>query len=290
MNKSEEIKNQVIELQKEKSALRSMMMTEIALLAAMLVLLFTVNLKTVYLAGIPALVYSLLLMRPAKKRYLSRLNRAECLLGIGAGLEECQYSFKGSLPKDALEKACLVSPREWPVEAVCRHSIKGSFAGADVHICECSFALKHGVRSGDVSFLSGSWISAQLLQNSGLNLCCMSRNVEHVSDGIFDLNCYGLRRVPFASGKAKEGALAFTDGDRIPEWLEKQFMKLFGSGTGALLSLQGDELSIMIVHRFYAPKHKVSDPFTEDSLSFNRLPELTAALDIIRIIQRNAAL
>lgn len=289
MSKSEEIKAALQKLSAEKSGLLRLVITEIVMLVIMLVLLFTVDIKAVYAAGAVTLIYNFLILHPAKKRYLANINRAECLLGVGANLQDCEYSLKDGLPKDMLEKACLVTPRTWPAEAVCRHRLKGKYAGAQVQISECSFALKYGAANGAVAFVSGSCIRAELTEDARQMLCCMRRDVDYVSDGLPELECYGLSRCDFGSAKANETNLAYSATGEIPEWLEKRFLKL-SSTAPALLSLQGKELVILLVSRFYAPRHKVSDVLTEETLSFNRLPETAAALDIIKIIQHKAAL
>lgn len=290
MNKSEEIKNELSLLEKEKSGLKTMLISQVTLLGVMLLLLFTTDIRVVYAAGLLALIYNLFIMRPAKKRYLAHITKAECLFGVGAELKDCSYELKGSLPKDLPERAYLVSPREWPQEAVCRHSLKGLYDGAQVHISECSFAVKHGQAKTSQSFLGGSCITAELEKDSGLSLCLLSRDIDYVSDELPELECFCMESLPFASKKANEAAFAFSDGEDIPEWLEKRFMKLGSNGAKVLLSLQGRKLTILLIPRFYAAKHKVSDTVTAQTLGFNRLPEMPAALDIIRIIQRNAAL
>ena len=82
MSKSEEIKAALQKLSAEKSGLLRLVITEIVMLAIMLVLLFTVDIKAVYAAGAVTLIYNFLILRPAKKRYLANINRAECLRGV----------------------------------------------------------------------------------------------------------------------------------------------------------------------------------------------------------------
>lgn len=289
MTKPENIKKELSALQRHKKSVGNLMLTEIIMLAVLIILLFTVDIKAVYAVGVVVLLYNLFVIRPNKKRYTQRITAMECLFGVGEELTDCTYEPKGYLPSDALEQACLVSPRQWNMDAVCRHSIKGSYFGSKIHISEASFALNYGAKKGDTAFISGTWIEAELPQSTGHKICCMSRDITHISDTCPDLTAFGLKPLPFIRKKTDDEALAFSAAE-VPEWLEPRFLKLSANGAKVLLSLQDNRLTVMINARFYAAKHKLSDSVNQQTLSFNRLPEKAAVLDLIRIIQRNAVL
>lgn len=290
MTRPEDIKKELSALQQQKKSIGSLMLTEIVMLAVLIILLFTVDIRAVYAAGVVILFYNLFVIRPNKKRYTRRITAMECLFGVGGQLTDCSYEWKDSLPRDALEEACMVSPRSWSIDAVCRHSIRGSYFGAKVHISEASFALSFGPGKSDHSFVSGTWIQAELPKKTGLSLCCMSRDIPRISDTEPDLSAFSLSPAFFASDKADHTAFAFSAEEEIPEWLEKRFLKLCANGGRVILSLRDDRLAILMPSRFYAAKHKLSDSVTQQTLSFDRLPETDAVLDLIRIIQRNAVL
>ena len=284
------LKTELAKLQGRQKAIRSMLLTEIVMMILLLVLLFTIGIRSVYTVGAVVLAYNLFFIQPAKKQYLGNLSRAEAVCGTGGSLLDCSYKAKGNLQKDALQQYALVSPRQWPVEAICRHQLNGSYAGAEVSLCECSFALKHGVRNGDVSFLSGSFIQAKFTKSSVFRLCCMSRDIVHISEDLPDLECYALKPAAFRNKRANALAFGFANDGNIPEWMESRLIKLCANGAKIMLSIQGDRLAIFIIGRFYAQKHRLSDSLSAESIGANRLPERDAALDLIRIIQQNAEL
>lgn len=289
MTKSD-IKKELISLQQRKRSVGNLMITQVLMLILIIVLLFTADIRVVYSVGASTLLYILMVVRPNKNRYTQNITALECLYGLGADLTDCRYEHVGSLPRDLLEQTQLVSPRQWDMDAVCRHRVEGSSCGANITVSEASFALRYGPRKSDVSFVSGTWVRVQLPKATGLDVRCISRGIQHVSDMLPDLSQYGLSYVPFVDKKLREAAYAFTSGEDVPGWLEKQFSKLCGSGARVMLSIRADQVGILIESRFYAAKHKLSDQVTEQTLSFNRLPEKAAVLELIRIIQRNAAL
>ena len=289
MTKSD-IKKELNSLQQRKRSVGNLMMTQVLMLVLIIVLLFTADIRVVYTLGAATLLYILMVVRPNKNRYTQNITALECLYGLGGDLNDCCYEYVGSLPRDLLEQTQLVSPRQWDMDAVCRHRVEGNSFGAHITVCEASFALRHGPRKSDMGFVSGTWIQVQLPKATALDVRCISRGIQRVSDLLPDLSQYGLCYVPFADKKLREAAYAFTPGEDVPGWLEKQFSKLCGSGARVMLSICADQVGILVESRFYAAKHKLSDQVTEQTLSFNRLPEKAAVLELIRIIQRNAAL
>lgn len=284
----EYMKTALAKLRGRQKTIRSMLLTEIVMMVFLLVLLFTVGIKAVYIVGAVVLVYNLFFIRPAKKQYLRELSHVEAVCGTGGSLMGCDYLAKDALPKDILQQYSLVSPRQWPVDAICRHRLTGSYAGAELSICECSFALKYGAKNGELDFVSGSFIEAQLPKSTALKLCCMSRDIAHISEALPELECYGLKPAAFKNRRAQELAFGFADDGNVPEWLESRLVKLCSNGAKILLSIQGDRLAIFIIGRFYAQKNRLSDNLSAESLSANRLPERDAALDLIRIIQQKS--
>lgn len=266
------------------------MFTEIIMLIVLVLLLLTANIKVVYAVGAVVLVYNLFVIRPNKKRYTKQITETECMFGVGKELSDCTYDYKSCLPKDTLERDRLVCPRQWDVEAVCRHSVKGEYSGAKVEISEASFGLRYGISRGETAFISGTYIEVTLPKSSGLDVCIFSKDIKHISDDAPDLSVYGLSPASLRSKKANDALLAYTADENVPEWLEKHFLKLCSHGAKTMMNLQGDRLSLMAVSRFYAAKHRLSDPVSMQTVCFDRLPEKADALELIRIIQRNAAL
>lgn len=290
MTRPENIKKEILNLQQRKKSVGNLMLTEILMLAVLIILLFTVDISAVYTAGAVVLLYNLFVIRPNKKRYIRHITALECMYGVGGQLTDCSYEPKDTLPKDTLEQACMAKPRQWSADAVCRHSIKGRYFGSRIHISEASFALNYGAGKGDTAFISGTWIDVELPKQSSHRICCISRNIAHISSSPPDLSGFGLDPIPFNARKSDDIAFAFSAEKEIPDWLEKRFTKLCANGTKVMLSLYDNRLAVMLPSRFYAAKHKLSDGISQQTLTFDRLPEKDAVLDLIRIIQRNAAL
>ncbi len=276
-------------LQRSKKAIGTLTTTLVAMLVLLLALLFIKDTTTVYTIGIFVLLYSILVVRPAKKRYLEDFSEAIALSYVSDVLEEPRYIRKAALPKNILEAAKLISPRMWPSDAICRHKIHGAAHGADIEVCECSFGVKHGPRHGDVAFLSGICIRIQLSASSPLSISCMSQEIPHVSDAAPDLSAYNLKRAPFKSAPSVQPVYLFTpDGQPVPDRIKRCLTIVFAFEQPIMLSFHNNQLFLLSLSRFYVPRPRLSTPVNQETLSANHLPELDAALALIQMIQRTA--
>lgn len=290
MKRPEKIEQELLELRKKKKAIGQLLAAEIIMLLLIIVVVFTADIETVYVLCGVVLIYNLFIVRPPIRKYKKELTAMELMYGAAGDIADCEYQEKDGLAKDSLEQDKLLPPGEWPDGAICRHSVKGRYINASIKMCECSFVVRYGSRRSEAVFLSGTYVQADMADQTGLSISCISRGIPHISESMPDLTQYGLQPVQPGGEKARNIFWAFSERAKLPEWLEKQLIKLSASGSKILMSLNGHRVSIFLVSRFYTAKHHLSYPLSQDSLSWNRLPEKQAIFDTLRIIQQNAVL
>ena len=290
MKRPERIEEELLRLRQNKKSIGTLLLTESIMLVLVIVLLFTVNIGAVYALCGAILIFNLLIIRPSVRRCRNELTAMEVMYGAAGDIQECIYKDKDKLDKDTLERDKFVSPREWPTEAICRHSVSGRYIDACVQMCECSFAVKYGSRRTNTMFLSGTYIQAEMRKGTGLSISCISRDIPYISEDRPELLGYGYMPADFTIEKAGKLVWAFSTDGNIPDWFQKQFIKLVGQGSKIMVNLDDDKFRLFIVSRYFAVKHRLNETVSEESLSRNRLPEKTAVFDTLRIIQQNAVL
>lgn len=290
MKRPEKIDQELFELRKRKKAIGQLLAAEIIMLLLITVMVFTANIETVYVLCGAVLIYNLIIVRPPIRRYKKELTAMELMYGAAGEIDDCVYQEKGELAKESLEKDKLLPPGEWPDGAICRHSVKGRYINATIGMCECSFVVRYGSGRSEVTFLSGTYVQSEMAGETDLKISCISKDIPHISERIPAMTQYGLLPAQLKGEKTAETFWAFSEDGNIPEWLEKQMMKLCSSGLKILMSLNENKVSIFLVSRFYTAKHHLSFQLSRESLSWNRLPEKRVVFDTLRIIQQNAVL
>ena len=198
-------------------------------------------------AGILLAVY-LLLVRPLNRRYIGCVRGAILTYAVCACLDQFEYS-----PKDGVDQAAVLSGGLGCSGSgrafLSRELVRGQMGDIQVELADVTFPV---VENGLNAMLSGCYIR---------------------------ITYPGIQFVPL-----------WIEGEEMPELpkQEKKLIKQIGSmaANGLFLCIKGDRLELILRGRFLGYRINPLMPITERSITYNPLPELGWALQLVRLHKR----
>ncbi len=263
------------------------------LLGAAAVFAFINRYVTLVLLAVTVL-YHLFYSRKKQKEYTGHVNRENirattCRL---LGSDTLHEKDGGKITRKTIESAGLMPVKADKGSPLLCWGIDGTLNGFAVSVCDATIAqdftlVKRGKKR--VHFNSGAWVRITLPEDTGKRYCILEEtSVPTPIRMEYFKNRLNMELTDLEEEKLIGRCALYQPRDREQQMSTRaqyEFAKLLDYTTGyPAMSVNGDHVDFFLRGRFLAMPVSVTDAPTENSISFDPLPELSYLIKIAKAI------
>lgn len=238
-----------------------------------------------YSAACTLAVFYLFCVQPVTKRYQEQLTAEMVRLGVCQGFSRAEAVGKQAITDSVLAETPLLPLSGRRREVLCREGFTGTWRGLSVAGNEITLHFAPsgaGGKRGAYHFWSGTLLDVSWEEESPLRfaLLCRGLAVEEVQSRF---SAWRWVESPLTGTELGKRCLLLMppDSGELPPGAIKRLERLSKAVKGDFaLHVQDKHLTAYLNGRFYGQKLPVRQPVTEDLLTFQRLPERDAVLEL----------
>lgn len=244
-----------------------------------------------------AVAYQLFWLRRKQNRFTAEVSRANVLLTVGRrlGADTLQEKSGGMLTEQDITAAELLPHDAGSGGCMLRQGISGTLGGLPAAVCDATLGETfHLVKNGKrrVHFNTGCWVRITLPADTGADWRLLHKDAlpTPIRLDYYDARP-GLEPCEAPTG-SPEGYLYYKGQGAAPgSRTLTQLRRLDQYTTGqTAVSLRGDTLTVFLRGRFVCRAVSLKDAPTEQSLTFDPLPELGYLQDLANAVRLDAGL
>ena len=240
-----------------------------------------------------ALIYHIVFLRKRQKEYTSFVT-AENLRRTTMEQLEAKELFEksgGSIDRETIRTAGLIPMDDGDSSALLMLGMAGKMKGMDVSVCDATIAESFSLTEKGkkrVHHNAGAWFHIRLKKDTGLNLRILHEDAVPL---LMKKNYYQMKtdllQIPSSKIALPSVFYTYTDagsGDDINISMEfiHKFLELSEYTPGKLaVSIQGDRADVFLRGRFFGMPVTLKKMATDDSLSFDPMPELKKIVQMV---------